>query len=1294
MVDTFFDVHAHTCYSNIRLLDSINRPKELIDRAIELGLSGCSITDHEALCSHMIVNKYAKELRESNPDFTIALGNEIYLTDTRDTNQKYYHFILLAKDEIGYRALKELSSIAWYNVYVDRRMERVPTLKSELSEIMKKYKGHVVATTACFGGEVSINLYGMALAQAANDIVTAKVYYDNVCRFIEYCIETFGKDDFYIECAPSTKNDQVIVNRKLLGVAKAYGLNMVVGTDAHYLKKEDRFVHKSYLNSKGGEREVDDFYEFTYVQTPAEVREHLRPAMTDADIDWIFECSLGLKEKINFYSLEHHQSIPEVDVKDYPKVKKDNIENYPILKELFDSDNKQERYWVNQCFEALIDKGIGLDDRYLDRLNEEARVKRVIGEKLETCMFAYPNTLQHYIDLFWKCGSTVGAGRGSACSGLNHYLLGITQLDPIEWDLPFWRYLNDERVELGDIDIDLAPSKLPKIFEEIREERGEFGLVQVCTFGTEGTKSAILTACRGYRSEDYPDGIDVDDAQYISSLVPQERGFLWSLKDLIEGDPDKGRKPQQQFINAVNMYPGLLDIMKGIEGMVCRRGIHASGVILFDKDKIFDEAAIMRAPNGNLTTQWDLHDQEAAGSVKYDFLLTAVQDIIIKTIDLLQAYEVIDPTLSLREVYNKYLHPNVLPLDDERIWKALAESSVIGCFQFDGAVGQQAAKKIKPHTALEMADANGLMRLMASEQGAEMPLDKYVRYKNNIQLWYDEMSQFGLTADEQLAIEPYFKSSYGVPPSQEQLMRMLMDENICGFTLAEANAARKIVGKKQMSKIPALRQKVLDSAKSRTLGRYIWQYGAGPQMGYSFSIIHALAYSFIGIQTLYLATNFDPIFWNTAYLIVNSGSLEDEDNESDKQESTSYTKLAKAIGQIQAAGIKISLADINKSFFGFLPDPENNQILFGLKGMLNVGDDLVQEIIMNRPYSSPRDVLNKVKINKQGMISLIKGGAFDHMMPRKECMAWYIWETCDKKKRITLQNMGGLMKYGLLPEDSEDRVMARRIYEFNRYLKAITVPANKLKPYYVLDERAMNFLVDIGREDIVCQNGNIFCILKTDWDKIYQKWMDIFRVWISDNQEHILDSLNKCIFLEDWNKYAKGNLSSWEMEALCFYYHEHELAHVNMNRYGFVNFFDLPEQPEVEKTFWKGNKQINMYKLYKICGTCIAKNKIKSTVSLLTVDGVVDVKFRKEYFALFDKQISARGEDGTKHIIEKSWFNRGSMIIVQGIRMEDMFVSKKYASSGGHQLYKIDEVIDDEIVIRTTRAQGDEEDSE
>jgi DNA polymerase-3 subunit alpha len=415
----------------------------------------------------MIVNKYAKEIKEKYPDFTIALGNEIYLTDTRDKGQKYYHFILLAKDRLGYKGLCELSSTAWYNVYVDRRLERVPTLKSELKEIMKKYKGHIIATTACMGGELSTNLYGLALARKTQDKEYEKLYYDKAVEFINFCIDVFGKEDFYIECAPSIKSDQVIVNKQLLNVAHAMGLKMVIGTDAHYLKKEDRYVHKSYLNSKQEEREVDDFYEYAYMQSPQEVREHLSASMSDRDIDWIFENSLEVKNKIDFYSLEKHQHIPEVKVKNYPKQGyleffggsfdgyNDQLDEFynecPILTELFNSDNVQERYWVNQCFEALMDKGIGLKQEYVKRLEEEARVKRIIGEKLQTCMFAYPNTLQHYIDLFWRCGSTVGAGRGSACSGLNHYLLGVTQLDPIQWDLPWWRYLNDERVELGSL---------------------------------------------------------------------------------------------------------------------------------------------------------------------------------------------------------------------------------------------------------------------------------------------------------------------------------------------------------------------------------------------------------------------------------------------------------------------------------------------------------------------------------------------------------------------------------------------------------------------------------------------------------------------------------------------------------------------------------------------------------------------------------------------------------------------------------------------------------------------------
>ena len=467
-----------------------------------------------------------------------------------------------------------------------------------------------------------------------------------------------------------------------------------------------------------------------------------------------------------------------------------------------------------------------------------------MGEKLGTNMFKYPITLKYYIDMMWECGSLVGAGRGSSCAALNHYLLGITQLDPIEWNLPFFRYMNEERVELGDIDIDICPSKKGTIVKKIKEERGSrfnpdidelsrknLGCTLIATYGTEQTKSAVLTACRGYRSEKYPDGIDNDEAQYIASLIPSERGFLWPLEDVINGNKDKEREPVHLFVQEVNMYPGLLDIIFGIVGLVNKRSSHASGVILFDEDP-YEFGCFMKTPKGEIITQYDLHDCEAAGLTKYDFLVTEVQDKLAQAIRFLQEDGVIENDgINLRSVYDKYFHPNILPMDDKKVWDAIQNGTVINVFQFDSEVGSQAAKKIKPTTILELTDANGLMRLMTAEKGAETPMEKYIRFKNNINLWYKEMDSCGLTSEEKGYLEPYFKSSYGVPPSQEQLMLMLMDKNICSFTLAEANAARKIVGKKQMSKIPELHQKILDKASSSQLGKYIWEKGVGPQMG-------------------------------------------------------------------------------------------------------------------------------------------------------------------------------------------------------------------------------------------------------------------------------------------------------------------------------------------------------------------------------------------------------------------------------------------------------------------------------
>lgn len=1304
------EVHSHTEYSNIRLLDCINKPKLLIERAMEIGLSGIAITDHECLASHIQVNKMAQEIAKENPEFKVALGNEIYLTDTRESGIRYYHFILIAKDKIGHKQLRQLSSRAWMNSYWDRGMERVPTLKSDLTEIIAAAPGHVIAATACIGGELSASVLEMEKARQMSDQYTAAAKYQQIISFLDYCKGLFG-DDFYIECAPAANKEQIIVNKKLVDIAAAYGIKMVIGSDAHYLKKEDRFVHKAYLNSKGGEREVDMFYEYAYLQDEDQIRENLASSIETSNIDKMFDNSMEIWNKIEIYDLTHPQTIPKVDVKDYPKKEwtEEEKTSYPVLNSMLVSDNAHERYWVNQCLDKLveIDK---YNDTYISRLEEEADIKRTIGEKLGTNMFSYPITLQHYIDMFWDCGSLVGAGRGSSCAGLNHYLLGITQLDPIEWELPFFRYINKERVELGDIDIDLCPSKKKMIVGKIKEERGQkfyggiddlsrknLGCVLIATFGTEGTKSAILTAARGYRSEDFPDGIDNDEAQFLASLIPSERGFLWEIDDVLYGNKDKGRAPVQAFINEVNQYPGLLEIIKGIIGLINKRSSHASGVIFADEDP-YEFGCYMRTPKGEIITQYDLHDCEAAGMTKYDFLVTEVQDKLAQAIRFLQEDGCIEKDLTLRQVYDKYFHPSVLPIKDERTWEAIQKGEVLNVFQFDSDIGSQAAKKIKPANMLELADANGLMRLMTAEKNAEPPMEKYVRYKNNIQLWYQEMRMNGLSESEQKILEPYFLKSYGVPPSQEQLMLMLMDENICGFTLKEANAARKVVGKKQMSKIPELREQVLTKAKSPNLGQYVWTYGIGPQMGYSFSIIHALAYSFIGFQTAYIATHWNSVYWNTACLVVNSGSLEDDDDmeydEDDapvkkKEAGTDYTKLAKALGEIINQGITVSLVDINESDYGFKPNASENEILFGMKALSNINADVVEKIKGGRPYVSFKDFMNRCQLTKTAMLSLIKAGAFDKLEkewaaeegvhPRVLVMTYYLSIACEPKKRLTMQNFNGLVEHNLVPQSLD---YEKKVFAFNKYLKKNC----KWKEFYKFDQSCVDFYnkYDFNQDYINIVDG-VPCIVQTVWDKIYKSVMEKAKSWLVGNQETVLKELNTLLFKEFWAKYAMGSVSAWEMEALCFYYNEHELAHIDTQKYGIENFFDMSTEPEVDKYFKRNGKQIPIFKLTRIAGTVIGKNDTRHSVSLLTTDGVVSVKFTRDYYAMYNRQISEVGADGAKHVIEKGWFGRGNKILVTGFRRDDTFVAKNYKSNGGHQLYKITNVVGRDIELEHNR---------
>lgn len=819
------ECHLHTELSNIRLLDSTNKHEDVIKRAIEIGLQGVVFTEHECLSGSIKINKLQQQYKESNPDFKIGIGNEIYLIDKRGNGQKYWHFILIAKNAIGHKMLRELSSNSWINSYYDRGMERVPTEKSELANIINKYgQGHLIGSTACLGSELDGLILDLNQARKIGDKRIESESYQKILDFISFGKKLF-KDDFYLEVQPAQSNEQLIVNNMMSDISKATGVKIIVTTDAHYLKKEDRWVHKAFLNSKQAEREVDEFYSAAYLQSTEEVIENLKN--TNLDYAELEANTIEIYNKIEDYNLLRKQSVPsprKINIYD----KKNDLAQYQTLNQLFNSNDNVERYWVNSCINKLKELN-KYNDVYLSRLEEEARTKRIISDKLETNMYAYPVFLQEMIDMFWECGSPVGAGRGSAGAGLNHYLLGVTQLDPIETNLPWFRYMNEERIEPADVDLDLAPSKRELIFQKIREERGQLGCVQVCTFGTASTKSAIQIACRGYRTDNFPNGIDNDVAQYISSLVPVERGFLWPLKDIINGNSEKERKPIKKFISEVSQYPGLLEIIQGVEGLVVSRGIHASGVIFYEEDP-FETACFMKATSGAIITQYSLHDAEAAGDLKYDFLVTEQMDIMAQCIQLLQENGYIEKELSLRQAYDKYVHPDKLPLTDDKLWDAIDRADILALFQLNTAVGGNIVRQLQPRSVDELTACNGLMRLMG-EDGQERPADRYARLKEDISQWYAEMDAIGLTKAEQKVMEKYCLADYGAPSSQEILMTILMDENTCGFTLAEANAARKLVAKKQMDKIPKFKQDVLARCKSTKLGEYIWHSVIGPQLG-------------------------------------------------------------------------------------------------------------------------------------------------------------------------------------------------------------------------------------------------------------------------------------------------------------------------------------------------------------------------------------------------------------------------------------------------------------------------------
>ena len=607
-------LHNHSEYSNLRLRDAIGKVNELIDYAISLGHEVIAFTEHETISNAIKIENYYNKIKKEHPNFKVIFGNEIYLCRdglngqnfSKDNGDKYFHFILLAKDAIGHKQIRELSTRAWMRSYKTGKMRRVPTYYQDVIDIIGTNPGHVIGSTACLGGFLPTKLLQLrTLPEEWQSDFIIKIE-----NWIKQMSDIFGKENFFLEMQPSPNKEQIYVNQQLLKLSKKLNIPYIITTDSHYINKEDAPIHKAFLNSQDGEREVDSFYQTTYIMNTEELEGFMNEYFTEEDFQTAYQNILKIKEMCQDFSFKKSLNIPSL-IWNQPSAEsatlvKKYYDKIPYLKTFMESTFEGDSIMARLLVDKIESDNRLQNEETYKELNGNLETTWISSEVNQAHWSAYFLNLQKTLEICWEAGTLVGPGRGSGVGFLLLYLLDIIQINPM-WETTKtypWRFLNPDRVSVLDIDTDIEGGRRAQVLQKLREYYGEDRVSNVVTFGTEGSKSAIQTAARGL-------GMDNDIALYISSLIPADRGQVRTLSQCYYGDVENDFKPIPLFVQQMNEYPELWKVAKRIEGIICRIGEHAGGVIFVDEPFI-ESTALMKAPNGDTVTQFDLHDCEAA----------------------------------------------------------------------------------------------------------------------------------------------------------------------------------------------------------------------------------------------------------------------------------------------------------------------------------------------------------------------------------------------------------------------------------------------------------------------------------------------------------------------------------------------------------------------------------------------------------------------------------------------------------------------------------------------------------
>lgn len=886
-------VHLHN-HSEFSLLDGLSKIPDMVARAKELGMKAMAITDHGALYGAL---KFYHECKRSG--IKPIVGVEIYMAE--DTDQT--HLVLLAKDNTGYQNLMKLVTISYLDGFYYK-----PRL--DLEKLAKHHEG-LICLTSCVNGYIANPLLKGQEKEAEKRAVRLS--------------EIFGDGNFYLELQKHQNvENQDLLNEKLIDLSKRLGIPLVATNDCHYVHPNDSYAQEILL----------------CIQTQTTILDEKRPLSMISSPDFYIKSQ---EEMVGLFIQQPSAIENTVKIADMVDLAieagKWILPDFPVPK--------------NESPQSYLKKIVaeGLEYRYPKPTKEiKERVEYELSVINQKGYSTYFLIVSDFVNWAKEKRIAVGPGRGSVAGSIVSYILRITELDPLAYNLPFERFLNPQRPSPPDIDLDFADDRRDEVIAYVTEKYGKDRVAQIITFGRMEARQAIRDVGRAL-------GMPYKDPDRLAKIVPPGAyGFAMTIDKALQASPELYTAYQNE-----PQTRKLLDLARKLEGVARHASTHAAGVIISDKSLTNYTPLQKEAKGEKIITQYDMYDldpnvsEDAIGLLKMDFLglrnLTILENAIVY----------------VSKTKREKIDLTKIPLDDEKVYKLITSGETTGIFQLESPGMRRLAKDLKPSKISDLTAVVALFR-----PGPMARIDEFISAKNHAK----EIEY--LHPD----IKHVLEETYGIVLYQEQCMQLAAI--LAGYTLAEADNFRKAIGKKKPELMKKERDKFIKGCLTNGYSQSVAEDAFSlieRFVGYGFNKAHSASYGLIAYHTAYMKTYY-PVEFMTAVLTAESrGSSGPVKNE----------KIAQAVAECKRIKIEVLPPNINKSETEF--SIEGDKIRFGLSAIKNVGEAAISSILQTRhtkPFTNISDFMTRVdssKVNRKTLESLIKAGAFDSFGKRSSMLA-------------------------------------------------------------------------------------------------------------------------------------------------------------------------------------------------------------------------------------------------------------------------------------------------------------------